>query len=198
MTTLLLAAALTAQTSGSAVFNAGKHVIVLAPKEFVPSTDLRAGQIPAETGSGPHYAVTGYKLIQDGGLRTIEYTVTNQSRTGERDSFLIRVRFLSEMGRPPQGEQLVKGDPCYVQDGRGAKQWVFVESVGQATFTSRFSLKTPHYAPTTPDTMVAAEGVGKAIIRERSDGKFDVALTTYLFHKGNRRDYYMLAGTLKP
>ncbi len=198
MTTLLMMTAMTGQTSGSGVYNASKHVMVLAPKEFIPSTEYRAGERLSEAGSGPHYAVTGYKLIEDGGLRTLEYTVTNQSRSGERDSFLIRVRFLSEMGRPPQGEQVVKGDPCYVQDGRGAKQWVFVESVGQATFTSRFSLKTPHYAPTTPDTMVAAEGVGKAIIRERSDGKFDVALTTYLFHKGNRRDYYMLAGTLKP
>lgn len=198
MTTLLLMATMTGQTSGSLNFEPSKHVMVLAPKAFVPSTEYRVGMRPAGAGSGPYYAVTGYKLIQDGGLRTIEYTVTNQSRTGERDSFLIRVRFLSEMGRPSQGEQLVKGDPCYVQDGRGAKQWVYVESAGQATFTSRFSLKTPHYAPTTPDTMVAAEGVGKAIIRERSDGKFDVALTTYLFHKGNRRDYYMLAGTLKP
>lgn len=197
MTTLLMMAAMTSQTSSDRVFNASKHVTVLESKEFIPSTEYRAGQKHEDAGSGPHYGVTGYKVIEDGGLRTLEYTVTRFS-DGQRDSFLIRVRFLSNMGRPPQGEQLVKGEPCYVQDGRGPKQWVYVESTGQATFTSRFSLKTPHYAPTAPDTMVAAEEIGKAIIRERADGNFEVALTTYLFHKGNRRDYYMLSGTLKP
>ena len=70
--------------------------------------------------------------------------------------------------------------------------------VSLSTFTSRFSLKSPHYAPTVPADMIKAEGVGRAIIRERADGKFEVALTTYVFHKGNRRDHFIIAGAVKP
>lgn len=198
MTTLLMLAAISQVRPGEDAFDRRKHVTVVAPPEFIPASQYEVGHLPERIFRGPAYETIGYKVTDAGGVRTLEYSLRNILSGQSRDVFTVRVRFLSNMGAPPEGEQLVKGDPCYVQDGRGAKQWVYVESAGQATFTSRFSLKTPHYAPTTPDTMVSAEGVGKAIIRERGDGKFDVVLTTYLFHKGNRRDYYMLSGTLKP
>jgi DNA-binding transcriptional regulator GbsR (MarR family) len=59
-------------------------------------------------------------------------------------------------------------------------------------------LATPHYAPTTATEMIEAEGVGKARVSLTRDNKYMVTLTTYLFHKGNRRDYFMIAGTLRP
>lgn len=198
MTTLLMMAAITAPSllPQSVPPSARTDLVTSFPREFANLEDVRVGALPPRHQKAKTYKMTGYDVEARGGLRVVTYNVAAENED-EGDEFQIRVTFLSEGGAPPDGLVPIKGSPTYVQDGQGDKNWVHVESVGAVRFDSRFNLKTPHYAPTTPDTMIAAQGVGKAFITFDSQNRYVVVLTTYLFHKGNRRDYYLLAGTLR-
>jgi len=176
------------------------------PRRFASIREIQAGRLPTDHREYRRYEVIEYEMQEQGGLRIVTYTlrIAGAGVTGvdsspkEADTFRVKVTFLSENGYPPEQVLPVKGSPSYVQDGQGAKQWVYIETQAQERYDSRFNLKTPHYAPTTATEMIEAEGVGKARVSLTSDNRYMVTLTTYLFHKGNRRDYMMLAGTIKP
>jgi len=188
MTTLLMVAALTAPSllPQSVPSGARTDLVTSFPRAFADLADVRIGVLPKDHHKVKTYKITGYDVEARGGLRVVTYNVAAQNEDA-----------CDEFQTPPSGTVPIKGSPTYVQDGQGDKSWVHVESVGAVRFDSRFNLKTPHYAPTTPDTMIAAQGVGKAFITFDSQNRYVVVLTTYLFHKGNRRDYYLLAGTLR-
>ena len=166
------------------------------PSAFAELRDVRVGVLPQDHRKAKSYMMKGYEVESRGGLRTVTYNVAAENEDAG-DEFQVRVTFLSEGGVPPSGVIPIKGSPTYVQDGRGDKRWVYVESVGPVRFDTRFNLKTPHYTPTTAETMIQALGVGKALITLDDQNRYVVVLTTYLFHKGNRRDYYLLTGTLR-
>ncbi len=173
-------------------------VVTSFPSRFASIREIQVGRLPTDHSEYQKYEVIEYGMQEQGGLRIVTYALRNIHTDRKTDVFRVKVTFLSENGYPPEQVLPVKGSPSYVQDGQGAKQWVYIETQAQERYDSRFNLKTPHYAPTTATEMIEAEGVGKARVSLTSDNRYMVTLTTYLFHKGNRRDYMMLAGTIKP
>lgn len=195
MTTLLMMAAITGQLTGP---TASTSFVTSFPRELREPSALEAGRLPRGFRAHREYEIIEYAMQENGGVREVTYTLRNKMAGEEYDVFRVKVTFLSDNGMPPERVLPVKGSPTYVQDGQGNKQWIVVETQGRERYESRFKLATPHYAPTTATEMIEAQGVGKARVSLTRDNKYMVTMTTYLFHKGNRRDYYMLAGTLKP
>jgi hypothetical protein len=196
MTALLLMASM-AQVGGSPL-SSETFISTSFPREFAAVQRIQPGVLPDGHRIHRRYRILEYEMVERGGVREVTYTVRNTIQSEQNDVFRIKVTFLSDNGMPPERTLPTKGLPAYVQDGQGAKQWIHVETQGDARYDSRFKLATPHYAPTTATEMIEAEGVGKARVSLTTDNKYMVTLTTYLFHKGNRRDYFMIAGTLKP
>jgi hypothetical protein len=194
MTALLLMASM-AQVTGP---TASASFVTSFPRELRPPSALEAGRLPRGFGEHRKYEILEYRMVEQGGLRVVTYTLRNTRPQEQHDVFQLKVTFLSDNGMPPERTLPTKGLPAYVQDGQGAKQWIHIETSGADKYESRFRLATPHYAPTTATEMIEAEGVGKARVSLTRDNKYMVTLTTYLFHKGNRRDYFMIAGTLRP
>jgi hypothetical protein len=194
MTALLLMASM-AQVTGP---TSASVFVTSFPRELREPSTLEAGRLPRGFGEHRRYEILEYRMVEQGGLRVVTYTVRNTREREQHDIFQVKVTFLSDNGTPPERMLPTKGLPAYVQDGQGAKQWIHIETSGADKYESRFKLATPHYAPTTATEMIEAEGVGKARVSLTRDNKYMVTLTTYLFHKGNRRDYFMIAGTLKP
>lgn len=195
MTTLLMMAAITGQLTGP---TASTSFVTSFPRELREPSALEAGRLPRGFSAHREYEIIEYAMQESGGVREVTYTVRNKRERERNDVFRVKVTFLSDNGMPPERVLPVKGAPSYVQDGQGAKQWIVVETIGQERYESRFKLATPHYSPTTATEMIEAQGVGKARVSLTRDNKYMVTMTTYVFHRGNRRDYYMLAGTLKP
>lgn len=195
MTTLLMMAAITGQVGGP---TASTSFVTSFPRELREPGALEAGRLPRDFSGHREYEIIEYAMQESGGVREVTYTLRNKRERERNDVFRVKVTFLSDNGMPPERVLPVKGLPTYVQDGQGAKQWIAVETIGQERYESRFKLATPHYSPTTATEMIEAQGVGKARVSLTRDNKYMVTMTTYVFHRGNRRDYFMLAGTLKP
>lgn len=194
MTALLLMASM-AQVTGP---TSASVFVTSFPRELREPSTLEAGRLPRGFGEHRRYEILEYRMVEQGGLRVVTYTVRNTREREQHDIFQVKVTFLSDNGMPPERMLPTKGLPAYVQDGQGAKQWIHIETSGADRYETRFKLATPHYAPSTATEMIEAEGVGKARVSLTRDNKYMVTLTTYLFHKGNRRDYFMIAGTLRP